>query len=107
MKVNSAIGQENRPQISKSKKELSNDEILAKVKEKFGNKASPKKAPPTEKVEVSKNAQQKAQVEEGNGDIGKNDPKSEVTREKLRAILKTGGFSFSDSERTALNKILN
>lgn len=39
-------------------------------------------------------------------DIGINDPKDEVTQEKLKGLLTTGGFNFSDKERKALSSIL-
>lgn len=107
MKVNSASSQEKQSKV-KSKKELDREAILAKVKSKFGDKAKPKKAKPKEKVEVSEKSKQKSQVKDENfGDIGTNDPKSEVTKEKLRALLKTGSFAFSEGERSALNDILN
>lgn len=103
MKVNSPTNQ-----AQKTKKNISREDILAKVKSKFGDKAAPKKTAPKEKVEVSKNAKQKEQVESKEfGDIGKNDPNSDMTKEKLRGILKTGAFNFSDAERSTLNDILN
>lgn len=67
------------------------------------------------KVEIaSKNNETKAQSpsavkhsdEENFGDIGKNDPKSEQTQEKLRHILRTGAFHFNERERAALEAVL-
>lgn len=40
-------------------------------------------------------------------DIAKNDPNDSNTQEKLRTILKTGGFSFSQKEKETLASILN
>ena len=106
MKVDSVSRQKSKN--TKSKKELEKEEILKKVKAKFGDKAKPKKAQPKEKVDVSDTAKQKSQIKDDDfSDIGKNNPQSEVTKEKLRAILKTGAFSFNDAERGALNDILN
>lgn len=108
MKVDSVSSQKSQSKKTKSKNELKKEEILKKVRAKFGDKAKPKKAAPKEKVEVSNKGKQKSQVGDDDfGDIGKNNPQSEVTKEKLRAILKTGAFAFNDAERGALNDILN
>lgn len=68
-------------------------------------------------VEVnSKKAQQKEKIEKHSSeeelepgvksDIAENNPKSEETQEKLRHVLRTNSFNFSDRERAALNEIL-
>lgn len=111
MEVNSALGQKTSPAANQADtKKLSKEEILAKVKGKFGNKAGPKKAPAivqNDPPEISDKAKRKgAKVEKGAGDIKNNDPKSEVTQEKLKNILRTGAFSFNENERQALSKIL-
>ena len=41
------------------------------------------------------------------GDIGKNDPTDTVTQEKLKGLLRSGGFNFNQKERAALKDILN
>ncbi len=41
-----------------------------------------------------------------NSDIAANDPKAPETQEKLKQVLSTGAFSFSDKERAVLDKIL-
>ena len=118
MEVNSASSHKaknsnvNTSEQKKSTK-LSKEEILAKVKGKFGKSAAPKKAAPKPKQDssdISATAKKKAESSESSekivGDIQKNDPKSAVTQEKLKNILKTGSFSFSDRERQALSKIL-
>lgn len=45
-------------------------------------------------------------IDEVKSDIGKNDPNSEETQEKLRYVLRTNAFNFSDQERAALSDIL-
>jgi hypothetical protein len=40
-------------------------------------------------------------------DIASNRPDDEMTQEKLKGLLRTGGFSFSDKERKALSSILS
>ena len=47
-----------------------------------------------------------AQGEPIKSDVSKNDPKDPVTQEKLRAILKSGAFSFNQKEKGALADIL-
>lgn len=88
-------------------------ELHLKLKQKFGKDFERKdKAPKAESVDspatrVSIDSSGKKEVgEEPIGDIKSNDPKSEVTQEKLRAILKTGAFNFNDKERQALSSIL-
>lgn len=89
----------------------SQDEIKAKIKAKFGKDLDDKpvaKEADT-RVELSSNAKSKGvsnNSEEGFGDIKNNDPKSPETQEKLKSLLKTGGFNFSDKERQVLSQIL-
>ena len=91
---------------NKVKKKLSKEDIDAKIKAKFGEKAEKKKAP-EEKVEFSDKSKAKAKEGESTmGDIGSNKPDAAETREKLKSILKMGGFDFNDKERKALATIL-
>lgn len=107
MQVNAASGQSHSP---KSKKEIEQDEVRKKLAEKFGDKFKDKKEIKKEKedsVELSNSTKKQAHIDpEGFGDVKKNDPKSEETQEKLKALLKTGAFHFSDKERQALGEIL-
>jgi hypothetical protein len=48
-----------------------------------------------------------AQGEEIHSDIGKNSPEDPATQEKLKGLLKTNAFSFSQKEKDALASILN
>jgi len=41
------------------------------------------------------------------GDIKENNPDSDLTQAKLKGLIKTGGFNFSDKERSALAEILD
>lgn len=89
-------------------KKLSPEELRERVSAKFGEKAQlvkPQPKPPVDTAEV-KTKGVKNSTEEDFGDIAKNDPKSEVTQEKLKTILKNGGFNFNDRERQALSEIL-
>lgn len=45
-------------------------------------------------------------AENGPG-MGKDTPKSQLTQSKLKGILSTNAFNFSDKERSVLDKILN
>lgn len=90
---------------------ISKAEIQKRLKDKFGDKfetlASKKEEVKDEVNIVSKKRIEKDLKEEPViGDIGKNDPKSETTQEKLRGILRTGAFHFNDKERGALQEIL-
>ena len=77
------------------------------AKEKAEAKKAAKAKAAAAEAELSKKKGVKNSTEAGFGDVQSNDPNSEVTREKLRALLKTGAFSFNDGERSALNDILN
>jgi hypothetical protein len=89
-------------------KKLDNDDIKAKLMAKFGDKIQ-KKAPkpvPKEKLELHSKKGVSSSDEEQFGDVHTNNPNSVVTQEKLKGILKMGGFAFNDKERQALSKIL-
>jgi len=103
MKVNASKQQ----QLQSKPKKMSKADIEQMVKAKFG-KVAQKKAPPPieEKVELSSKKGVSNSDEENFGDIHKNSPDSEVTQEKLKSILKGGGFNFNDRERKALSEIL-
>ena len=95
---------------TKSQKTLSRDEqqkadLRAKVASKFGNKVLPKTK--KDKVEISVKAEKRLEPGDDKfADIGKNDPTKEDTRIKLMGLMKSGGFEFSDKERSALSEIL-
>lgn len=107
MKINAAQGQV-KSKISPK------EELRAKLAEKFGDKFKAKAEIDKEKqqakaaeVEISDSAKKKAHIDpEGFGDVKNNDPNSEETKIKLKALLQTGGFNFSDKERGALSEIL-
>lgn len=87
---------------------LSKAEIEAKIKARFGDKAKKKSAPKKPKkpeVELSKSAKAEG-GKVGKGDIGLNNPKSEMTQEKLKFLLKSGSSTFNDRERKVLANIL-
>ena len=102
MKVNSATSQQKEVQTKK----LSKEDIQQKLEAKFGKKIGIEKPKaPKDKVEVSDSAKAKSDTkvidkeEVVIGDIGKNDPTDGITQEKLKGILRTGAFGFSDKER--------
>ena len=102
MQVNGAQGQK-----VLSKKDQQKLEIQQKLKAKFGDKVLPKNKPKVDEAEVSDKAKQKVAIgSEEFGDIKTNNPNAEETREKLKALLKTGAFNFNDKERSALKDIL-
>lgn len=90
--------------VATAPKKLSAEEIQAKIAAKFGREAEIKKAPPKPKTQDNANISKQETV--AHGDIGNNDPNSDVTREKLKGLLKSGGFKFNDKERKALAQIL-
>lgn len=100
------IAAQNNPSTPKKAK-LTPEQIRAKLKGKFGDKIQQKTK--SDKVEIS----QKQQQQEQNLDVhqvatvGKNDPDSLATKDKLRELLKHGGFDFNQKERQTLAKILN
>lgn len=100
MEVNSATSQKTFSPIEKQQAE-----IRAKLAAKFGNKVLPKQK--EDKAEISVKAQKRAEPgDEDFADVKNNNPNSEETREKLKALLKTGAFHFNDKERGALSEIL-
>lgn len=72
-------------------------EISEKAKNIKSEKVDSSKVDKTDKIEV---------VEEVESDIGTNDPRSESTREKLRHVLRSNSFQFSEQERRVLGDIL-
>ena len=108
MKVNAATStkiSKNTPK--KPTVKASKEDVMAKIRAKFGDKALQKKKP--KKTEDSSDIKTKAKPikeEESFGDIGKNNPDSELTQSKLKGVLKSGAFKFSDRERATLAKIL-
>jgi hypothetical protein len=111
MKVNSSS---NSPQTTtkQAKKKQTQSVIEARLAEKFGKEFGKTKKM-KEQTDISKAKKKKEVVDasgeekESFGDIGLNDPKSAATREKLKSVLQTGAFGFSDKERKALSEILN
>jgi hypothetical protein len=87
---------------------LSKAEIEAKIKARFGDKAKKKSAP--KKPKPPEVALGKSSKEVGGkavtGDVGANDPKAEMTQEKLKFLLKSGSSTFNDRERKVLANIL-
>lgn len=98
MKINNSGPQSPTP------KKLSPEEVRQKLQQKFGNKVKEKP--------VKKQVQDKVEVREQTLDVhqtatvGKNDPNSEITQDKLRDILKSGAFDFDPKERKTLAQIL-
>lgn len=118
MKVNSAAtqalsqtSQKASPKASQRPSgETEQDKIKARVQEKFGIKIGEKKQEKAEgkDVMVSINSKGEKKVkEEAFGDIKSNNPADENTQEKLKGLLRTGGFHFNAKERAALGAILN
>lgn len=87
-------------------KKMSKEEIQAKLQAKFGKSAAPKKSKEPNSVELHSKKGVNSSNDDDFGDVGKNNPKSEVTHEKLKSILKKGAFNFNPKEREALSKIL-
>ena len=65
------------------------------------------------KVDISKKARNhpgKGQLDpeeiQAFSDIGNNDPNNDMTHDKLKKILESGGFNFNEKERAALEEIL-
>lgn len=111
MKVNSAPSHTQLDVSSKDKKISSpkdrRKELEKKLAAKFGDDFKLSKKNKSKSVVVSIDRKGEAKVsEDGFGDIKNNDPSSDVTREKLKSILKTGAFEFDPKERQALGEIL-
>ncbi len=108
--------------IRRPRPNVSPSEIRAKLEAKRLKDNPPKPDAPQDKVEISQStkdaakkvkAAQNAETEAGNdpnlvneGNFT-NDPKSDVTKEKLRGLIEGNGFNFSDKERQVLGKILS
>ncbi len=99
-----------QPNVSKNsdpaKKAMSQDDVKAKIMAKFGKDLTKKPKATVDKVELSSKKGVTNSDEENFGDIGKNIPDSAVTQERLKSILKNGGFQFNEKERQALSTIL-
>ena len=87
----------------KAKKQTA-EEVKAKIREKFGKETLVKevKKPIEDKAELNS----KPKIEGVSGDDIDNDPKSTLTHDKIKQVLKSGAFKFSDRERATLAKIL-
>lgn len=97
---------EKSSQSIQSPKELQKLEIQKKISKKFGDKVLPKKKQ-SHNSNISEKAKKKISIgSEDFGDIKSNKPDSDQTRQKLKALLKTGAFHFNDKERSALSDIL-
>lgn len=84
---------------------LSDDEVIAKIKEKQAKKEAVKKAEAIAAKEKSFNeGEEKDHLLES--DVGGNDPNDPSVREKLKDILKSGAFKFNQKEKSVLSKIL-
>jgi len=95
--------------LNKSPIRSRNDELKKMVQEKFGDKVQIKKVKPPkieDKVELGQKSGIANSSEKDFGDIDSNDPTSSVTHDKLKEILKTGAFNFSEKERATLSNIL-
>lgn len=102
MDINNATSQKVASQKNKARLELQK-----KLQAKFGDKVIPKKKPKVDEAQISEKAKKKVAIGADEfGDIKSNNPTSEETREKLKGLLKTGAFNFSEKERAALKDIL-
>ena len=82
------------------------EQIKAKIRAKFGKTLNSDKPKAVDKVELRSKQGISNSSEKEFGDVGKNLPDSEITRGKLKDLLKSGGFKFNDKERAALSQIL-
>ncbi len=87
---------------SRGKKNLSADEIRAKIQAHN----APKKAPAT-KVELSEHVKQKVEIKDTIGDLHNNDPSNPETVGRLKDALSMDLVNFSPKEREVLDQILN
>ena len=85
-------------------KKLSAEEVRNKLREKFGDKVKDKPTKP--KIEDKVDVREQSLDVHQTATVGKNDPNSDITQDKLRDILKTGAFDFKPAERKALAQIL-
>lgn len=104
MNINKTQGQ---APAAPANKKLTKEQIKAKLSEKFGEKIRTQ-GPKKQKTEDSVEVKGKPTVDHTGlkTDIATNDPSSAETQEKLRSILKSGGFDFNQKERKALADIL-
>ncbi len=87
---------------------------IAKMQEAIAAKEKPAFAMP--EIDEAKKPKQQEKLDkkpekeldkEPVGQIGLNDPNNTDTAEKLRDLISSGGFNFSDKEKSVLSKILN
>jgi hypothetical protein len=78
-------------------------EVAVETKVEGAEVANAKSAEETQEPKKLVNAQ----GEEIKSDVGKNNPNDPATTEKLKELLKTNAFSFSQKEKDALANILN
>ena len=86
-------------------KRLSESEIRAKIRDLETNNDDYKLEISTPKKEIPQETDLESEAPPVS-DIGVNDPNSEVTQEKLRQVLRSNAFGFSDKERETLSSIL-
>lgn len=102
MKVGKQQSQNVNNSLKPAPKKLTQEQIQAKIKTRFGDKAVPKKP------EVKSNPKQ--MIENGKKmEKGEAESKADLAAsrtDKLRAALKTGSFAFNEKERKALGEIL-
>lgn len=105
MKVDSASSQ-------KASAPISEEQVRKKIEAKFGKEILEK--PKKDEAQISQKSKQLSQAETKIidkddvviGDIGKNNPADSVTQDKLKHLIRSGGFSFNEKERLALQEIL-
>ena len=73
---------------------------------KLNPKNNPKPEAPKEKVELSPRVTVRDKEKTVISDVGPNDANDPAVQEKLRTILRTGGFNFNPQERSVLSEIL-
>lgn len=91
--------------ITKIAKKLSKEEVQARIKAKFGKDVQKKKPVAKDKTDIETKGV-KSSDDEDFGDVGSNNPANQITHDKIKDLLKTGAFKFSDRERATLSKIL-
>ncbi len=93
----------------KNHKEGKDKVASLKVNSEIKENIEAKKKQQTKVEGVSKEGQESVEDKDHllASDVGANDPKAPETQEKLKDILKTGAFKFSEKERKVLSSILN
>ncbi len=86
-------------------KNLSDEEIIAKLKAKKSVTEAKEAAKSEVKVEKSPDNEEEKDLLL-KSDIGTNNPNDPTVKEKLKDILKSGAFSFNQKEKDVLSKIL-